>query len=383
MYLLNYYLKFFVINQRKKVTLMFFIFLFVLFNDNNINCLSNRPIDPIIWSTQNKMFDTTTSQLTDKSVNYFKTNHLIEVRIGEFLNIICPKYSSTNTLDTQKAEYHTLYKVSKEEFDECKINNIETRSSILKCDRPYENVKYTLYISKFSPVPDAIEFTPGSSYYFISTSNGTQDGLGNSEGGTCLTNNMKIIVKVLDTKSTVSTKKTKTFNLKKLTNTITPTSKFYNLNDLQTRNVDSYSMKILSGSIKNEPKIKPSTETPTTTTTTFKPKTTIFQSSKTVQDNIFILEPETFDYNDILSQLISTSSAYSNSEHLNDKDSVLDYGNFNSNNTNPLEFKGYRDDQAQPNGVRYTIIPQASCSTGMYYNSATKACDLPENVTGC
>jgi len=37
----------------------------------------------------------------------------------------------------------------------------------MKCDKPNENLKYTLYISSFSPVPDALEFTPGKSYYFI------------------------------------------------------------------------------------------------------------------------------------------------------------------------------------------------------------------------
>ncbi|CAF1028486.1 unnamed protein product [Brachionus calyciflorus] len=29
------------------------------------------------------------------------------------------------------------------------------------------------------------------------------------------------------------------------------------------------------------------------------------------------------------------------------------------------------------------LLTQASCPTGMYYNSAIRACDLPENVTGC
>ena len=28
-------------------------------------------------------------------------------------------------------------------------------------------------------------------------------------------------------------------------------------------------------------------------------------------------------------------------------------------------------------------LKQVSCPTGMYYNTATRACDLPQNVTGC
>ena len=89
----------------------------------------------------------------------------IEVRIGEFLNIVCPKYSLEESSST--IEFHALHRVSKQEFDECKISDINSKHPILKCDRPFETVKYTLYISKFSPVPDAIEFTPGNSYYFI------------------------------------------------------------------------------------------------------------------------------------------------------------------------------------------------------------------------
>ena len=93
---------------------------------------------------------------------------------------------------------------------------------ILRCDKPFENVKYTFYISKFSPVPDAIEFIPGNDYYFIcksfkigveflvpqlkffilklkllATSNGTLNGLNNTEGGACKANNMKIVIRVL------------------------------------------------------------------------------------------------------------------------------------------------------------------------------------------
>ncbi len=56
-------------------------------------------------------------------------------------------------------------KVSKEEYDECSIKH--AARTIMKCDKPNENLKYTLYISSFSPVPDALEFTPGKSYYFI------------------------------------------------------------------------------------------------------------------------------------------------------------------------------------------------------------------------
>ena len=123
-----------------------------------------------------------------KSTNT-KEEHVIDVHIGEFLNIICPKYS-INDNDKNLIEYHSLYKVSfrvyyfiskascfffflhwlkvsKSEYDSCQIQNTFETKQILRCDKPFDNVKYTLYISSYSPVPDAIEFLTGNSYYFI------------------------------------------------------------------------------------------------------------------------------------------------------------------------------------------------------------------------
>ena len=60
-----------------------------------------------------------------------------------------------------------LNQVNKREYDECSILTNESKKYILRCDKPNESIKYTLYISSFSPVPDAIEFIPGHSYYFI------------------------------------------------------------------------------------------------------------------------------------------------------------------------------------------------------------------------
>lgn len=238
-------------------------------------------------------------------------------------------------MNNDKAEYHVLYqvsinknkrtlqninysnKVSRKEYDECKIDNIEQRVPILKCDRPYDNVKYTLYISKFSPVPDAIEFTPGSSYYFISTSDGTFNGLYNTNGGTCKTHNMKITVNVLDSKNRITTKKTRTYNFRKSTNNLQITTSKTSVIDANTRNLDPLSMKILSSIVELPRTSKSQSKTIAISSTTL--STTTTKIPETVDDNIFILEPEIIDYNDILSQLISTSSAYSNSNGFNDK----------------------------------------------------------------
>jgi hypothetical protein len=105
----------------------------------------------------------------------------VDVKLGDFLNIMCPRYNTDNNnnneysinnnqpyaINSRQAEYHAIYMVSREEYETCRIAEIEHRQPVLKCDRPSENVKYTLYISRFSPIPEAIEFQPGNSYHFI------------------------------------------------------------------------------------------------------------------------------------------------------------------------------------------------------------------------
>ena len=107
-------------------------------------------------------------------ISRFKPNNLLDdkqvinVKIGEFLNIICPKYVNTDPATRDdKIEYHTIYMVTKNEYDDCKLKSTVNHRLLLKCDRPFESLKYTLYISKFSPVPDAIEFVEGHDYYII------------------------------------------------------------------------------------------------------------------------------------------------------------------------------------------------------------------------
>ena len=41
-------------------------------------------------------------------------------------------------------EYHCIYMVSKHEYDECRVDGLERRKPVLKCDRPHDSLKYTL-----------------------------------------------------------------------------------------------------------------------------------------------------------------------------------------------------------------------------------------------
>lgn len=124
---------------------------------------------------------------------------------------------------------------------------------------------------------------------------------------------MKIVVKVLDSQNPVSTKKSQLNNNTKFNKNLKITSKKNSSTILNTQNLNLSNMKISSSFVEspstNKSNLHSSSTTPTTISTA--------RVSKTVDDNIFILEPETIDYNDILSQLISTSA--NNSNVFNDK----------------------------------------------------------------
>jgi len=58
---------------------------------------------------------------------------------------------------------------------------------------------FTIRFRSFSPMPNALEFYPGKSYYFISTS--SQYDYKSRNGGYCVSNNMKVVFKVADKNS--------------------------------------------------------------------------------------------------------------------------------------------------------------------------------------
>ena len=130
------------------------LFLLALLQLDAIWSIRPRQLEPLLWSVHNPMF----SRETDAT---------LDVQIGEFINFVCPRQETGGDAGNAATEYHCIYMVSKHEYDECRVDGLERRKPVLKCDRPHDSLKYTLYISRYSPVPGAIEFMPGSSYYFI------------------------------------------------------------------------------------------------------------------------------------------------------------------------------------------------------------------------
>lgn len=185
-------------NNNKKSTKMFYscnsilttgllvMFLYLVAPVSGISILHNRSVSsklaPLTWSTSNTQFKPTSNR------KYLQ----LTGQIGDNIDLICPKQ------DESSAEYLTIYKVAtKEEFDNCYINpNNRQTVPILKCDKPQAAVKFTLFFIKFSPVPFALEFEEGKTYYFLTTSSGNAKGLDYMTGGLCNKFNMKFSIKI-------------------------------------------------------------------------------------------------------------------------------------------------------------------------------------------
>ena len=117
------------------------------------------------------------------------------------VNIVCPFYKSgiRGSVGNHNQERYVVYSVSKTEYDSCRIAQPNPRI-IAVCDRPYELMYFTITFRSFTPTPGGLEFRPGQSYYFISTS--SKNDIHRRVGGGCSTHNMKITFKVADEKPT-------------------------------------------------------------------------------------------------------------------------------------------------------------------------------------
>merc|ERR1719228_1357734 len=126
------------------------------------------------------------------------TDHIVDVNSGNLpweydqLNIICP-VGGRGTMGREEGERYIIYNVSKEEYDSCRISQSDPRV-VAVCDKPERQLQFTITFRSFSPTPRGLEFRPGQDYYFISTS--SRRDIHRRVGGSCSTNNMKVMFKV-------------------------------------------------------------------------------------------------------------------------------------------------------------------------------------------
>jgi len=131
-------------------------------------------LEPIYWNSSNPLFRT--PQLS------------IDVKLEDKLDIICPLKSRED-----KNLFFKIYLVSHESYKACDVSR---GRRLLTCETPELEKKYTFFFQEISPSPFALEFQVGKSYYIISTSDGSKEGLDQSEGGSCVRHNVKLKINI-------------------------------------------------------------------------------------------------------------------------------------------------------------------------------------------
>uniref|UniRef100_A0A1I7S353 Ephrin RBD domain-containing protein n=1 Tax=Bursaphelenchus xylophilus TaxID=6326 RepID=A0A1I7S353_BURXY len=128
-------------------------------------------------------------QVCHFSFDISNTDHVKTVHLLDRVTIICPHPTSPDLY-----EYSKLYVVSRSEYDACELRNPRLLGSCATAD---QQSSISVVFRDFSPIPGALEFQSGQSYYVIATSDGSSEGINRTLGGLCSTKNMKLKFEVL------------------------------------------------------------------------------------------------------------------------------------------------------------------------------------------
>uniref|UniRef100_A0A8D2NTA6 Ephrin-A1 n=1 Tax=Zosterops lateralis melanops TaxID=1220523 RepID=A0A8D2NTA6_ZOSLA len=96
------------------------------------------------------------------------SDYTVEVRLNDYLDIICPHYEE-GSVDPRVMERYTLYLVELEEYQACKPSSKEQIR--WECDKPsalHGPEKFSEKFQRFTPFTLGKEFREGHSYYYIS-----------------------------------------------------------------------------------------------------------------------------------------------------------------------------------------------------------------------
>lgn len=143
---------------------------------------------PVSWNSSNPIFKSSVK------------DHVIEVKLFDDVDFVCPYIefpeNGSSSSSSEWHEYFTIYMVSQREYDECSIHPRGTSTPILNCSSPQQRKRFTILFEPFQSIPNAQEYHSGVSYYYVTTSTGTWDGLDNLQHGACVEHNMKLTIRV-------------------------------------------------------------------------------------------------------------------------------------------------------------------------------------------
>lgn len=100
--------------------------------------------------------------------NFLWDEYTVEVRINDYLDIVCPHYAH-GEVPSHSAERYVLYMVEKEDYDVCKPHSFDQLR--WECSRPFAPhapEKFSEKFQRFTPFTLGKEFRQGESYYYIS-----------------------------------------------------------------------------------------------------------------------------------------------------------------------------------------------------------------------
>lgn len=91
----------------------------------------------------------------------------MEVRLNDYLDIVCPHYP-LGEVPSQDAERYVLYMVEREDYDSCKPQSYDQMR--WECGHPFAPhapEKFSEKFQRFTPFTLGKEFRQGESYYYI------------------------------------------------------------------------------------------------------------------------------------------------------------------------------------------------------------------------
>jgi len=181
--------------MRTPFLLVTFLTCFIGFNTRSSVIDGKTALPDLYWNTTNPIF------LISNTDHIIDVNKATTAHQHDQINIVCPQYKPDTPQEVM--EKHVIYNVEREEYDTCRILNPKPRI-VAYCTEPLKERIFTISFRSFSPVPNTLEFHPGKSYYFISTS--SADDLHRRVGGYCTNHNMKVVFKVADRRNMISGK---------------------------------------------------------------------------------------------------------------------------------------------------------------------------------
>ncbi|KAL7978104.1 hypothetical protein Chor_005091 [Crotalus horridus] len=116
-------------------------------------CLASGQRHTVFWNSTNPKFQ--------------REDYTVEVRLNEYLDIICPHYED-NSVPVHSMERYTLYLVEREEYDTCKPRSKDQVR--WQCNRPdalHGPERLSEKFQRFTPFTLGKEFREGHEYYYI------------------------------------------------------------------------------------------------------------------------------------------------------------------------------------------------------------------------